>query len=207
MSQKVKGNTRGLAPAQLRRVQKLYERRIDKDAIVPLEYARELYSIAHDLRRRVGVLVSREGRVLEVFLGTNEILYLPELGRYRLGKGRLRRLRLLFSDLSKSEKPVIPNDIYTDLERLRLDMVVSIKVGSNKTSIAYAHLIPRRHEEDPSVRTEVVPDIGPFEYHFTDALGELEDQLEQRGNLQPPPGTTPALLVGVYDRSVRDVDA
>src|SRR3712207_1084897 len=101
MSQKVKGNTRALPPSALRRVQKLYSRRIDPTEVVPLEFAREVYSVGSDISRRVGVLVSREGRVEEVFLGTKDILSLPDLGRYRLGKGRLRRLRLIFSDLAK----------------------------------------------------------------------------------------------------------
>src|SRR5262249_35732488 len=103
MSNKLKGNVHGLAASELKRVERLFERSLDQTEIVSLALARELYRLAHELRRRIGLLISREGHIEEVFLGTKDILYLPDLGRYRLGQGRLRRLRLLFSDLSATD--------------------------------------------------------------------------------------------------------
>ena len=132
----VLGNTKGLAPSELKRVAKLFQRRLGQEEIVSPELAREVHALAHELRRRIGMLISREGKVLEVFLGTHQILYLPDLGRYRLGQARLRRLRLVFSDLSENgEIPKIPQDINTDLQKLRLDAVVSVRnVGKDRKS-------------------------------------------------------------------------
>src|SRR5262245_47069913 len=143
MASKIGGNTSGLTVSELRRCEKLYTRKIEKDELVSPDVAREMYQVAEQLNRRVGILVSREGRIEEVFLGRKDILYLPDLGRYRLGKSRLRRLRLIFTDLSKDTgRATIPQDIYTDLEKLRLDAVASVRVSRNRTMLTFAHPVP-----------------------------------------------------------------
>lgn len=178
-------------------------RRFDKDELVPLDVAREVYRVASEIKRRIGLLVSREGRIEEVFVGTREILYLPDLGRYRFGRGRLRRLRLVFSDLStSSDQAAIPADIYTDLQKLRLDTVVSIKVAGNKTRSAYAYIIPPGLEEAPMTHTEHVDDLGRFSLDYDAFMTELEDELALAREGLPAEGkATRAMLIGVYDRS------
>lgn len=199
MSKGIEGNTRGLAPAEIKKVQRLFQRRIEKDEIVGLDLARELCAVAAELRRRVGLLVSREGRIEEVFLGTKDLLYMPELGRYRLGKGRLRRMRLVFSDLSSSAEPGLPSDIRTDLEKLRFDMVVSLKPAANRMMMTYGHLVPVRPGADP-VRVELVRDLGAFEFDFASFMSDLEDELASNEERSRVIGKTTAMLVGVYEK-------
>lgn len=194
--QQVTGNTKGLSPSELRAVSKLYNRRVGKDELVSYEVARELSEVANQLRRRVGLLISREGRIEEVFLGSKDILYLPELGRYRYGKGRLRRLRFVFSDLSNKETVEIPHDVYGDLEINRFDAVVAVKLGRNVVRASFAHLLPS--VEDP-IRTEQVGDLGRFDFDFSDFIENLEFELESTGTAQPVKGG--AILIGVYDKS------
>ena len=194
--QQVTGNAKGLSPSELRAVSKLYNRRVGKDELVSYEVARELAEVANQLRRRVGLLISREGRIEEVFLGTKDILYLPELGRYRYGKGRLRRLRFVFSDLSNKETVEIPHDVYGDLEINRFDAVVAVKLGRNVVRASFAHLLPS--VEDP-IRTEQVGDLGRFDFDFSDFIENLEFELESTGTAQPVKGG--AILIGVYDKS------
>lgn len=198
MTQKVTGNINSLPPSALKRVEKLYHRRIDSDEIVPFEFARELCSIASDLRRRIGALISREGIVEEVFLGTKDILYLPDLGRYRLGQGRLRRLRLVFSDLSNNPKVTIPPDIYGDLEKLRLDAVVAIKAPQNKIIGAYAYLLPQS-----GTRTEQISDLSLLELDFDQFIEGLEDELSSAAQTETTGG---ALLIGVYEKTQSAAD-
>lgn len=205
MSNQVGGNTSGLAPSEHRKLEKLFNRKLEKDEIVSLDLAREIYAVAQDLKRRVGVLVSREGRIVEVFVGTKTLLYLPDLGRYRLGAGRLRRLRLLFSDLSSSHnEPQIPSDIYADLEKLRLDMVAAIKVEGSRAAMAYAHLIPATPNSEQFVKSETVKDLNRMNFDFSEFMSELEAELarsESRHNVSQSGG---ALLVGVYEKSFDD---
>jgi GTP-binding protein HflX len=202
MSQHVKGNIRSLAPSELRKVERLFVRRFEKEEIVPLDLAREIHKVATEIKRRIGILVSREGRIEEVFIGSREILYLPDLGRYRFGRGRLRRLRLVFSDLStSSDEATIPSDIYTDLQKLRFDSVVSVKVVGNKTRMAYAYIVPPGLDIAPMTHTEKVDDLGRFELDYDAFMTELEDELALAREAIPSSGKPQAILVGVYDRS------
>ncbi len=205
MSQHIKGNIHGLAPSQIRKIERLFVRRFEKDEIVPLDIAREIHRVGSEINRRIGMLVSREGRIEEVFVGQREILYLPDLGRYRFGRGRLRRLRLIFSDLStSSDQATIPSDIYTDLQKLRLDSVVSVKVVGNKTRLAYAYIVPPGLEAAPMTHTESVDDLGRLALDYDNFITELEDELDLARQAQPASGKTQAILLGVYDR--RGVD-
>lgn len=203
MAPKITGNIRGLSVSELAQVERLYTRKIEPHQLVSMEFARELWGIGNSLRRRVGALISREGRVQEVFIGTKELLYLPNLGRYRLDAGRLRRLRLIFSDLSSDPAPEIPLDIYADLEKLRLDLVASVKVDRNQLRLKYAYNVPLRPGSvAPAVVTEVVKDVGRLELDYLTFITDLEAQHASSVRTQTiVGGQIPAILVGVYDRA------
>jgi GTP-binding protein HflX len=205
MSQKVGGETRGLAPSLIRKVHKLYTRQLDPEDLVPLEFAHELYEVADSISRRVGVLVSREGRVEQVFIGSKDILYLPDLGRYRFSAGRLRRLRLIFSDLSsKAEDPQLPGDIITDLEKLRLDAVVAVKATRGGIGLRYAHLLPEGGHEEYVVRS-----LSRDGVDFRSLIEELEAQIARTLQAQRhrEPDDRRAVLVSVSDRPSTEVQA
>lgn len=202
---KVGGETRGLAPSLLRRVHRLVTRRIDPNEMAPAEFCRELWDTAHEIGRRIGVLISRDGRVEEVFVGSKQILYLPDLGRYRFSGGRLRRLRLLFSDLStKLDNPELPPDIITDLEKLRLDAVVAVKPARGGMACRYAYLMP-----DGSPHEELVRDMGRWSLSFRDFITDLERELTVALSVADTHARddSRAMLVSVSDRSEHEVRA
>ena len=205
MSMHPVGNTKGLAPAELKSVERLARRSLEPGEIVSLELARELIHISAALGRMVGVLVSRSGKIEEIVLGTKLLLFLPDLGRYRLGAGRLRRLRLIFTDLSAGEECAhIPSDIYTDLEKLRLDAVVAVKQFSNRVACAYAYILPRpqEHGSHPFVHTEHSRDVGALRFDFDAFISEHEGELEAASRERFTPGKLSAVLVGVYECSL-----
>ena len=206
MSVSVSGNLRGLNAAQVRRVGRLYGRRIPRSELVSLELARELCSLAEALRRRIGVLVSRSGDIEEVFIGTREMLYLPDLGRYRFGRGRLRRLRLIFSDLGTSREPVIPGDILHDLEALRLDTVVSVRVRDNHTAATYAYIIPSAQVESPTIQIEIINELSLFDFDFAEFIDSLENELAGFRRQTHVIGKLSTVLVGVYDKRFGGVE-
>jgi len=207
MSQQVYGSLKGLKPSQIRDVERLFNRSLPKDQLVSLSFARELLEVALAIGRRVGVLVNREGRIEEVIVGTREILYLPDLGRYRLGSGRLRRLRLLFSDLSRSgTEAQIPHDIYTDLEKLRLDCVVSLREERGAVQAKMAHLMPLLDEAIAPIQVEAVGDLGRLNLDFTSFIEGVEQELLRS---QPPRRAKGegVLLVGVYDSNLQEAQS
>lgn len=206
MSLRIFGNTKGLAASELKALEKITHRRIGQDEIVSLEVAREICSLAEKLRRRLGVLIDRKGQIEWLVIGTKEILYLPDLGRYRLSRARLRNLRLVFSDLSRTGSvPVIPYDIYGDLEKLRLDCVASLRQDSNRVGISYAYLVPLHESETAGSKTENARDLGLLDLDFDDFIENLELELASEVR-QLEKGDEPgALLVGVYDpKDLRD---
>ena len=200
---KLEGYLRGLSPSQVREVERLFRRSVEPTEIVSLQLGREIDQVARSLGRMIGVVVSREGRIEKVIVGTREILYLPDLGRYRLGKGRLRRLRLIFSSLSKGSSPAqIPTDIYTDLEKLRLDAVVSVRENGTDLSVTYAHLIGGlRVEEDP-YHTEKRFRYREGEESFLELMESVEDQLDAVPSHHTEENR--ALLIGVYPKNKMD---
>ena len=201
----VAGNTKGLAQSEIRAVAKLFQRSVSPDEIVSLDLAREMVFLGEQLRRRVGVLINRQGRIKEVILGTKDILFLSDLGRYRLGRARLRNLRLIFTDLSNNkEEATIPYDIYTDLERLRFDTVVGVRGARNRVSMAYAYLIPANGSENATTHTEVVSDVGAFDLDFREFISSVEQSLTAEVVQLDGDDQVGAVIVGVYDKADDD---
>jgi len=207
MSEEIAGNTKGLAPSQLRAVQKLFQRSVSADEIVSLDVAREMTGLATTLRRRIGVLINRQGRIVEVILGTKDILYIPDLGRYRLGRGRLRNLRLVFTDLSNNQEDAsIPYDIYTDLERLRFDAVVSLRAAPNRISTTFAYLVPANGRESATTMTETIRDLGASDLQFSEFIEAVEQSLLAEVVQLDAGDEIGAVVVGVYDKPDVDPD-
>lgn len=201
----VAGNTKGLAQSEIRAVAKLFQRSVSPDEIVSLDLGREMVLLAEALRRRIGVLINRQGRIEEVILGTKEILFLPDLGRYRLGRARLRNLRLVFTDLSNNkDEATIPYDIYTDLERLRFDSVVGLRGARNRVSMAYAYLIPANGSENATTHTEVVSDLGAFDLDYREFIESVEQSLAAEVVQLDADDQVGAVIVGVYDKADDD---
>jgi GTP-binding protein HflX len=92
------------------------------------ELARELAGISRDIRRQVGVLVDRRGSVSHVMVGDSHSIELPDWGRLRAGRGRLRGLRCIHTHLGKEQ---LSRDDLTDLALLRLDAMVSLAVDED----------------------------------------------------------------------------
>lgn len=204
MADEVFGNTRGLASADRRAVNRLFERSVDAKEIVSLDLAREMVGLAEKLRRRIGVLINRQGRIVSVIVGTKEILYLPDLGRYRLGRSRLRNLRFVFTDLSKNRSEAhIPYDIFADLERLRFDMVVSLRSAPNRVSMSYAYLVPDAGADAAKAKVEQVRDLGAYNFDFLAQIDLIEQSLQSEV-VSLDSDAVGAVLVGVYDPGNND---
>jgi GTP-binding protein HflX len=136
------GNTAGLKPNQLRRIEKLYTRRIAPHQIVTPEFARQLAELSHETRRQIGVLIDRSGHVEYVMVGDNRRIELPDFKRVRVAVDRFRGLRCVHTHLRGEG---LTQDDLTDLALLRLDLMVAIDVNQNDGLpglVNAAHLLP-----------------------------------------------------------------
>src|SRR5258707_4764913 len=121
----IHGNIQGLKPNQLRRIEKLYQRRISPNQFVPRDFARQLSELSHETRRQIGALIDRKGYVEFVIVGDARRIELPDFKRVRVAGDRFRGLRCVHTHLRGEE---LTRDDLTDLALLRLDLMAAIDV-------------------------------------------------------------------------------
>jgi GTP-binding protein HflX len=127
---------------QLRRIEKLYTRRIPPREIVTAEFARQLAELSHETRRQIGALIDRKGHVEYVMVGDNRRIELPDFKRVRVAVDRFRGLRFVHTHLRGEE---LTQDDLTDLALLRLDLMAAIDVNPETGLpglLRAAHLLP-----------------------------------------------------------------
>jgi GTPase len=198
------GNTHGLKPNQLRRIEKLYQRRIPPHQIVTTEFARQLSELSHETRRQIGVLIDRKGYVEFVIVGDARQIELPDFKRVRVAGDRFRGLRCVHTHLRGEE---LTRDDLTDLALLRLDLMASIDVDE-KTGlpgvVRAAHLQPSIASEagmngnskhfaflDPAVASQLDVD-------FLGLIEALESEMARnRRTSHKATGVDSAILVNV----------
>jgi GTP-binding protein HflX len=198
------GNTHGLKPNQLRRIEKLYQRRIPPHQIVTTEFARQLSELSHETRRQIGVLIDRKGYVEFVIVGDARQIELPDFKRVRVAGDRFRGLRCVHTHLRGEE---LTRDDLTDLALLRLDLMAAIDVDE-KTGlpgvVRAAHLQPSIASEagmngnskhfaflDPAVASQLDVD-------FLGLIEALESEMARnRRTSHKATGVDSAILVNV----------
>jgi len=171
------GNLTGLKPNQVKRLERIYRRRITPGEVISLELGRELADISLEIRRQIGILVNRIGEVAYVVVGDERGLLIPALDDYPLGKKLLRGLRLVHTHL-KGE-PLSDDDL-TDLSLLRLDLIAALQLTQNpdRFSIQIAALIP---PEAHALPYQVEPSLpfDRYELNFRFFIETLEYNLER----------------------------
>lgn len=127
---------------QLRRIEKLYDRRIAPHQIVTPEFARSMTELSHETRRQIGVLIDRKGYIEYVVVGDARRIELPDLKRTRVAADRFRGLRCVHTHLRGEH---LTQDDLTDLALLRLDLMVALDVDERTGlpgMVRAAHLLP-----------------------------------------------------------------
>ncbi len=145
----------GLKSSQIKRIERIYNRRIQPSRLITPELARYLTELSRELRRQIGVIINRKGAVIAVIVGDEKEIVIPILSDYPLGKRHLRGVRCVHTHLKN--EPLSQDDL-TDLALLRLDIMAAIGVTEEGLpgDIHAAHLIPynpegRTYEIDPSM--------------------------------------------------------
>jgi GTPase len=144
----IEGKTQGLKPNQIRRLEKIYQRRLPPREIITPEFARHLTEISFEIGRQVGVLVDRRGYVEHVIVGDASRILLPAQDRGRLAEQRFSGLRCLHTHLRGE---TLTQDDLADLAMLRLDLMAAIDVDSRTGLpglVRAAHLMPASIEHD-----------------------------------------------------------
>jgi len=138
---RVHGNIIGLKASQIKRIERLYRKRIPPQRIISPDVARLLAELSSEIRRQIGILVGRRGTIEIVLVGDQRSVTLPDLSRFRTGVPRLRGLRFIHTHLQR--EPLTQEDL-TDLALLRLDMIVAVNALEDGMpgDVYTAHLLP-----------------------------------------------------------------
>ena len=163
---KLFGNTGGLKAGQIRRLENLYRRRIPPQFIISSELAHDISHLSRELRRQIGLLINRQGKIISVIVGDYHHIVIPVISEYRIAPGRLKGLRCVHTHLNN--EPLTQDDL-NDLAMLRLDIIAAVNTteGNHAGQILAAHLLPENSDKTPY---RILP---PFPPHLGD-IGCLE---------------------------------
>lgn len=205
MSKTIHGNLSGLKPSQLRRLERLYRRRVPPSKVISHELSKELTALSAELNRQLGLLINRRGEIEFVIVGDHGRIVIPAITRYRESSGRLRGLRCVHTHLSHEG---LDQDDILDLAFLRLDLMAALMVKEDgfPGKIYMAHLLPSgRNGElyaflDPQYPWEL-PE------NFLETITSLEDELERlRPAKEVGDKADRAILISVTTRSKAEAE-
>jgi GTP-binding protein HflX len=194
------GNTIGLKPYQIRRLENFYRRRIQPQFLISPELIRDLSKLSYEISRQIGMLIDRQGKVAYVIVGDHKKIVIPAIDEYRAAPGRLKGLRCIHTHLAN--EPLTDDDL-TDLALLRLDLMAAVTNGEAGTAeqVYAAHIIPLNSGDKPY---RILPPLTPSKLDI-DCLAliqALEAELARlSGGHKPDSGKERALLVSVSSAS------
>jgi GTP-binding protein HflX len=207
------GNTQGLKPNQLRRIEKLYQRRIPPHQIITPEFARQLSELSHETRRQIGALIDRQGHVQFVIVGDARRIELPDFKRVRVAGDRFRGLRCIHTHLRGED---LTRDDLTDLALLRLDLMAAIDVDEQTGlpgTVRAAHLLPSTPAEmSPNGQAKHFAYLDPaapsqLDVDFLDLINALEEEMARnRRASRQASGADRAILVNVSTGAISDAE-
>lgn len=185
--------------------ERLYRRRVPNDKVISLELAKALAQLTLEIRRPIGVLLTRRGQVQEVIVGSALTLSSTTMTLFRTSPRSLRGLRFIRTQLH--DQP-LNQEMLTDLAFLRLDLIGVLSVGDDSRlgNIYMAHLLP------PGVPGKVFTVFQAVPFHhltisFDVLIEELETQLQQaRAHHSVGNGKESAILVSASAKSRAEQD-
>ena len=143
--------------------------------VVTIELAKYLAGISAELKRQIGVLVTRKGAVSHVIIGDAKGIFLPNLDDFPLGRKPLRGLRLVHTHLNN--EPLTHDDL-TDLSLLRFDLIAAIGVRDGQPDKLYiAHLEPAGGAKPYTVLQP--EDIHSLSFDFDGFVSSFEEEAEK----------------------------
>ena len=146
MSKKVNGNTEGIRESMLARIGALYELRMAGDEFASHALIAEVCALTGMLEREISVYIARDGSVVDVSLGDNAKVDMPDMRLVR-NADRLCGVRCLHTHPGGDGRPS-GVDLGT-LRSTKLDSMASVGVGpeGNATSLYAAFLGEMKDDE------------------------------------------------------------
>ena len=193
---KVFGNTSGLKAAQLNDIETLYRCKIPPESVASPQLVEALCRLSHDIRRQIGVLAERSGKIAYVVIGDHKSIMLPDTSDYPAPPGRLKGLRYIHTHLK--EEPLTQDDL-TDLALLRLDLIAAITLKADGFP-GLLHLAVLSPDPFRTTPCRVYPPMEPggVGFHSLELIKSIETELSKKTALHDvDSGMERAILISV----------
>jgi GTP-binding protein HflX len=143
----------------------------------------------------VGVLVDRAGNVTHVMVGDARSIELPDWGRVRAGRGRLRGLRCIHTHVG--DEPLTRDDL-TDLALLRLDAMVAVATTpEGLPGPAYAAALRPENADGAGIEHLEPKPPAQLDLDFRAFIRAREEELARQSRTRAVGDAERALLVSV----------
>lgn len=187
-------------------LERLYRRYVPPEQVVTQEVALTIAEVSREIRRQVALLVDRKGNVQFVAVGDANRVGMPDLGRFRAGRTRLRGLRLIHTHLFG--EPLSTEDL-NDLSRLSFDLVAAVdaRPDVNPIGMGVAHLLPVNPDKKQWEILGPAP-VHDFELDFASFIKALEGEFGRKAEgLKARKGRERAVLVFLDDGRVSNPES
>ena len=169
------GNIGGLKARQIRRLENLYRRRLPPKFLITPELARDMCMLSYEIRRQIGLLINRQGKISYVILGNHQGIVIPDASEYRASPGRLKGLRCVHTHLNN--EPLTRDDL-TDLALLRLDVMAAMTITESGYlhRVHVGHILPTSSDGEPF---QILKPLNPNQLDIgcLDLIQSLESEL------------------------------
>ncbi len=168
----------GLKPSQVRRLERIYHRRIPPTEVITLELTRYICELSLDIGRQIGLLIDRSGQIVYVIVGDQRSILIPDLRKYRSGLARLRGLRCVHTHLNQEG---LTEDDLTDLALLRLDLMCAITIDERQSLPLFYHIAHLLPENKDGQGWEILNPIryGQLQLNFKSLIEALEEEFQR----------------------------
>ncbi len=143
----------------------------------------------------MGVLVDRRGSVTHVMVGDSRSIEMPDWGRLRAGRGRLRGLRCIHTHLGAEG---LSRDDLTDLAVLRLDAMLSLETDADGLP-GLVHVAALRPANRDGKGIELLEPVSParLDLDFREWIRAREEELARQDRTREVGDGERAILVSV----------
>ena len=203
---KLFGNTTGLKAAQVRRIENIYRHRIPPESVVTPQIIEELCALSFEIKRQIGFLANRSGKIIFVVIGDHSGIMLPDTSDYRTPPGRLKGLRYIHTHI-KDEG--LTKDDLTDLTLLKLDLIAAITLSDTGRphQIHLANIFPNQSAKIPY---QIHSPVAAEELYINclELIQSIETELSKISALHDvDPGVERAILISVTTSSTAETEA
>ncbi len=205
MKRKLYGNTSGLRNTQIKRLETLYTYSVPPEYIAIPELATSLVEMSHDIRRQIGLLIDRNGKIIYVIIGESHKIVIPVTSEHIAIPGKLKGLRLLHTHLK--DEPLTRDDL-TDLALLRLDYITAICISQDGQpgTVYSGHILPDEDSEPYQVLEPTT--TQKLKIDCLAQIMALESELTRKNSLyKPESGRETAFLINATTTDPKDAYA